>query len=263
MNKKILAFLVIFSFLALASFPPSLPGAEIGKGVKINYLGQSAFRIISPQGVLILIDPFLKNNPKTPADQKELDKADLILVTHGHADHLGDTLEIAQKTNAPVVVMPELATYLTKKGAKNVVRMNKGGSYTTKGIRITMVNAQHSSSVTEGDQVIYTGEPVGFIIRFENGFTVYHAGDTSVMSDMKILADLYKPNLALLPIGSHFTMDPIEAAYACKLLRPQYVVPMHYGTFPVLTGTPEEFGRLLKEQPEVKLIVMNPGATIE
>jgi L-ascorbate metabolism protein UlaG (beta-lactamase superfamily) len=263
MVKKVLGVLTVSFLLALVFFSPSLPAAEIGKGLKITYLGHSAFKLVSPQGVVIYLDPFLKNNPKTPADRKEVDEADLVLVTHGHGDHLGDTVAIAQKTNASVVAMNELGIYLTKKGLKNVVRMSKGGSYTAKGIRITMVNAQHSSSVIEGDQVIYTGEPAGFIIRFESGFTVYHAGDTAVMADMKIFGDLYKPNLAFLPIGSHFTMDPQEAAYACKLLRPQYVVPMHYGTWPVLTGTAAEFGRLLEEQPEVKLIVMSPGQTIE
>jgi L-ascorbate metabolism protein UlaG (beta-lactamase superfamily) len=263
MSRKIISFLAIISFLSPAFLPSSWAAAQIGKGVKVAYLGHSAFKLISPQGVIILIDPFLKNNPKTPADQKEVDRADLILVTHGHGDHLGDTVSIAQKTNASAVAIAELGIYLAQKGVKDVVRMGKGGSYTAKGIRITMVNAQHSSSVTEGDQVIYTGEPVGFIIRFENGFTVYHAGDTAVMADMEILGDLYKPNLAILPIGSRYTMDPNEAVYACKLLRPQFVVPMHYGTFPFLTGTPEEFNRLMQDQPEVKVIVMNPGQTIE
>ncbi|MDI6755451.1 MAG: metal-dependent hydrolase [Thermodesulfobacteriota bacterium] len=262
MTKRTYLFFTALFFFSAVFIPAFSQAAEIGKGVKVTYLGHAAFNLVSPQGVNILIDPFLKNNPKTPAELKEVEKADFILVTHGHADHLGDTLAIAQKTNATVVAMAELAGYLTKKGVKNAVRMNKGGSYTAKGIRITMVNALHSSSVTEGDQVIYAGEPVGFIIRFENGFTVYHAGDTAVFYDMKILSDLYKPNLALLPIGSHFTMDPNEAAYACKLLRPQYVVPMHYGTWPVLTGTAEEFAKLMKDQPEVKILIMNPGQTI-
>jgi L-ascorbate metabolism protein UlaG (beta-lactamase superfamily) len=159
--------------------------------------------------------------------------------------------------------MAELATSLTKKKVKNLVRMSKGGSAVVKGVRLSTVNAQHSSSVTEDGQVIYMGEPVGCKIRFENGFTVYHAGDTAVMSDMKVFGDIYKPNLAILPIESNFTMVPVEAAYACKLLRPQHVIPMHYATSPVLTGTVEEFGKLLKEQIEVKLIVMNPRQTIE
>ncbi|MGB9698914.1 MAG: metal-dependent hydrolase [Thermodesulfobacteriota bacterium] len=249
--------------LVIILWPLGLLAAEIGQGVQITFFGHAAFKLISPQGVVVLIDPFLKNNPKTPAAMKEVEKADLILITHGHGDHLGDTISIAQKTNATVIGIAELAGYIGKKGVKNIVRMNKGGSYSFKGIRVTMVNAQHSSSTTEGDQVIYTGEPVGFIIRFENGFTVYHAGDTAVMSDMKILGDIYKPDLALLPIGSHFTMDPREAAYACKLLRPKYVIPMHYGTWPLLTGQAEEFGQLLKEQPEVKVIILAPGESIK
>ena len=263
MGKKGVGIFFVFSLLPLALFSPSLSAAEIGKEVKITYLGHSAFKLVSPQGVVLLIDPYLSNNPKTPPNQKEVDKADLILATHGHGDHLGDTVAIAQKTNAQAVVMAEMATYLSNKGVKNVVRMNKGGSYTVKGIRITMVNAQHSSLITEGNQVIYAGEPGGFIIRFENGFTVYHAGDTSVMADMKIFGDLYSPHLAFLPIGSHFTMDPREAAYASRLLRPQYVIPMHYGTFPVLTGTPQAFLQEMKDQPEVKVLVMNPGQTVE
>ncbi len=259
MNRK--SFLPIWVIFFLWS--TSLFAAEIGQGVQITYLGHAAFKLISPQGVVILIDPFLKNNPKTPTALKEVDKADLILVTHGHGDHLGDTISITQKTNATVIAIAELARYLGKKGVKNIVRMNKGGSYLFKGIRITMVNAQHSSSTTEGDQVVYTGEPTGFIIRFENGFTVYHAGDTAVMSDMKIFGDVYKPDLALLPIGSHFTMGPQEAAYASKLLRPKYIIPMHYGTWPILTGKVDDFAQLMKEQPEVKVIILAPGESLK
>ncbi|MGQ9693901.1 MAG: metal-dependent hydrolase [Thermodesulfobacteriota bacterium] len=259
MNKKTI-FLI---FLVIILWPFSLLAAEIGQGVEITFLGHAAFKLVSPQGVVILIDPFLKDNPKTPAALKEVEKVDLILVTHGHGDHLGDTISLAQKTNATVIGIAELAGYLGKKGVKNTVRMNKGGSYSFKGMRITMVNAQHSSSTTEGNQVIYLGEPTGFIIRFENGFTVYHAGDTAVMSDMRIFRDIYKPDLALLPIGSHFTMDPKEAAYACQLLRPKFVIPMHYGTWPLLTGKAEEFAQLLKEQPEVKVIILAPGESIK
>jgi len=254
---------VLLLLATIILWSTSLLAAEIGQGVQVTFLGHAAFKITSPQGVVVLIDPFLKNNPKTPAAMKEVEKADLILVTHGHGDHLGDAISISQKTNATVIGIAELAGYIGKKGVKNIVRMNKGGSYTFKGIRVTMVNAQHSSSITEGDQVIYTGEPTGFIIRFENGFTVYHAGDTAVMSDMKIFGDIYKPDLALLPIGSHFTMDPKEAAYACQLLRPKYVIPMHYGTWPLLTGTAEEFTNLMKEQPQVKVIVLQPGETLK
>ena len=126
-----------------------------------------------------------------------------------------------------------------------------------------MVHALHSSSVTEGDQIIYAGDPAGFIIRFENDFTLYHAGDTGVFADMKILGDIYKPELSLLPIGSHFTMDPREATYAAKLLGSKYIIPMHYGTFPVLTGTPEEYLKLMKEVPQAQVLVLKPGETLQ
>lgn len=236
---------------------------EIGKEVKITYLGHAAFKFVSPKGVVIYLDPFLSQNPRTPPEHKVVEKADLILVTHGHADHLGDTLAIAEKTNARIIAQPELGRYLTRKGAKNVTGMNKGGTFTTQGIAITMVHAIHSSSVTEGDQVIYTGEPVGFVVRFENGFTLYHAGDTGVFGDMKIIGELYRPELSILPIGSHFTMDPREATYAARLLGSKYVIPIHYGTFPVLTGTVEEFQRLMKEVPQTKVLVVKPGETIQ
>lgn len=259
-NRKILPLLVVV-LLLIFSIP--LYASEIGRDVKVTYLGHAAFKLVSPKGVVIYIDPYLSKNPKTPPEMKTVEKADLILVTHGHGDHLGDTLAIAEKTNATVVVIAELGRYLKKKGAKNVIRMNKGGTCTSHGIAITMVHAVHSSSVTEGDQIIYMGEPAGFVVRFENGFTIYHAGDTGVIGDMKIIGELYKPELSLLPIGSHFTMDPREATYAAKLLGSKYVIPMHYGTFPVLTGTPEEFSRLMKEVPKTKVLVLKPGETIQ
>jgi len=261
MKKGMLPFFLLSFFMIAPALP--LAASEIGKEVKVTFLGQSTFKIVSPKGVVIYIDPFLSANPRTPAEMKIVEKADLILVTHGHGDHLGDTLAIAEKTNARIVVMPELGRYLTRKGAKNVAGMNKGGTYASHGLAITMVHALHSSSVTEGDQVIYTGNPAGFVIKFENGFSLYHAGDTAVFGDMKIIGEIYQPELSLLPIGSHFTMDPREATYAARLLGSKYVIPMHYGTFPVLTGTPEEFVRLMKEVPRTKVIVLKPGETVQ
>ena len=173
--KKLVPILFIGLSLSLV-FSNLLHAEEIGQGVKITFLGHSAFKIVSPKEVVIYIDPYLSKNPKTRTEMKTVEKADLILVTHGHGDHVGDTLAIAEKTNAKIVVILELGRYLTKKGAKNVVGMNKGGTFTAGGIAITMVHALHSSGITEGDQVIYAGDPAGFILRFENGFTLYHAG---------------------------------------------------------------------------------------
>ena len=191
LKKK--TWLLVLLFVSGVFSPAIISAAEIGEGIKVTFLGQSAFKIVGPEGQVTDIDPFLKDNPETPPAMKEVRQADLILLTHGHADHLGDTPAIAQKTNAQVIAMSELARFLTQRGVKNAVRMNKGGTASTKGIRITMVNALHSSAIIEGDRILYAGEPAGFILRFGNGFTIYHAGDTAVFSDMKILAELYRP----------------------------------------------------------------------
>jgi L-ascorbate metabolism protein UlaG (beta-lactamase superfamily) len=263
------AVLTVILILIISS---PLFSAEIGKDVKITYLGHAAFKFISPKGVVIYIDPFLSRNPKAPPEMKTVDKADLILVTHGHGNHVGDTLTIAEKTNAKIVAIAELGGYFKNKGAKNVIRMNKGGTYISHGIGITMVNALHSSSVTETEaisadkkrqRIIYAGDPAGFVLRFENGFTIYHAGDTAVFGDMKIIGEIYEPDLSLLPIGSHFTMDPKEATYAAKLLGSKYVIPMHYGTFGLLTGTPEDFLKLMEAVPQTKVMVVKPGETVQ
>jgi L-ascorbate metabolism protein UlaG (beta-lactamase superfamily) len=236
--------------------------SKIRKDFELTFLGHSAFRLTSPRGITMLIDPWLTGNPQAALESDKVGTVDLILVTHGHGDHLGDTFDIAQKTKAQVVSMPEISRYLMAKGLDNTVGMNKGGTYRFKEIDITMVQATHSSSTMENDTIVYTGEPAGYVVTLENGFSIYHAGDTGVCKDMEIIGDLYHPDLALLPIGSHYVMGPREAAYACQMVRPTYVVPMHYGTFPVLTGTPKAFMDEMAGQPSVSVIVMNPGDTL-
>lgn len=232
-------------------------------GIHITWLGHATFLIETPGGKHVLVDPWVMNNPKTPADKKNLEKLDVMLCTHGHGDHIGDAVELAQKYNPRVVGIYELCAWLQQKGAKQIAPMNKGGTQAVDDIKVTMVTAHHSSGIQDGNQTVYGGEACGYVITFENGLKIYHAGDTCVFGDMEIIRDLYRPDLAMLPIGDLFTMGPKEAAYACRLLEPKAVIPMHWGTFPMLTGTPAEFGHELKANGlGVELITMKPGETI-
>ena len=233
----------------------------LGRGVGITFYGHAAFKLASPE-VAVVIDPWLSNPLlNTPVDK--VGRVDLILVTHGHADHVGDTVALAQQTKAPVVAIHELSQILAGWGAPQVIGMNKGGTFAFPGVKITMTQALHSSTAQEGDRLIPAGDPVGFVLAFAHGFTAYHAGDTAVFKDMELLRELYRPELAMLPIGSHYVMNPAEAALACRLLRPRWVIPMHYGTFPVLTGTPAELKDLLKDEPGIQVIALKPGETVD
>jgi L-ascorbate metabolism protein UlaG (beta-lactamase superfamily) len=234
--------------------------ASIGRGVSVTFYGHSAFRL-ADSGVTVVIDPWLSNPLlNTPLDQ--VGKVDLILVTHGHGDHVGETVPLAKKTGATVVAIHELSVILANQGVPQVIGMNKGGTVPFHGLQITMTNAIHSSAVEEGGKLIAAGDPGGFVIRFANGFTAYHAGDTAVFKDMELIRELYQPELAMLPIGSHYVMNPKEAALACRLLKPKWVIPMHYATFPVLTGTPDELRELIKGE-DIEVIALKPGETVE
>ncbi|MBM4294928.1 MAG: metal-dependent hydrolase [Deltaproteobacteria bacterium] len=234
--------------------------AKIGRGVSVTFYGHAAFKL-SGAGVTVLIDPWL-SNPLLQTPVEQVGKVDLILVTHGHGDHVGDTVEAAQKTNAPVVAIHELSVILAQWGVARVIGMNKGGTFEFPGVKVTMTQAVHSSTVEHQGEIIAAGDPVGFVMRFDNGFTAYHAGDTAAFKDMELIRDLYHPDLALLPIGSHYVMSPPEAAYACRMLQPRWVIPMHYGTFPVLTGTPEELRDLLKGE-NIEVIALKPGEMVK
>ena len=228
-------------------------------GIKLTWLGHATFRVETPEGKTLYIDPWIAGNPMCPTADKIVHKADVLLCTHGHGDHIGDAVEVGKKHNSLVVGIYELCIWLKSKGVTQISPMNKGGTQTVAGVKVTMVHAVHSCGIQDGDQIIYGGEACGYVLEFSNGVKIYHAGDTNVFSDMAIIRDLYAPKIVMLPIGDHFTMSPGEAAYACKLLKPETVIPMHFGTFPLLTGTPNELQKLV---PEVKVLEMKPGETI-
>ncbi len=229
------------------------------KGIKLTWLGHAAFRIDTPGGKTILVDPWVMGNPMCPESHKKFDKLDVMLCTHGHFDHIGDAVAIAKQHNPTVVGIFELCAWMEKKGVKQTSPMNKGGTQKVGDVRVTMVHAVHSCGIQDGDQIVYGGEACGYVMEFENGVKIYHAGDTAVFGDMAIIHELYGPELTMLPIGDHFTMSPREAAHACRLLKPKTVIPMHFGTFPLLTGTPAELKKLVKG---VEVVEMKPGQTI-
>jgi L-ascorbate metabolism protein UlaG (beta-lactamase superfamily) len=231
------------------------------EGVKITWYGHDAFKLESPKGKIILVDPWL-DNPLAPEGVKEnMGKVDLILVTHGHSDHIGNTVEIAKNTGALVACIYEISLYLNSRGVEKVQPMNKGGSFTYDDIVITMVDATHSSGIDVGGKIVPGGEAAGFIITFENGFKVYHTGDTGLTGFMKIVGEFYKPDLLLIPVGDLFTLGPEGAAFAVKMIKPSWIIPMHYKTFPPLTGNPQKFIDYLDPEYKERVIVLNPGET--
>ena len=225
----------------------------------ITWYGHATFVLTSPGGKRIVLDPWLSGNPKAPAGAK-IDKADIILVTHGHSDHTTDVVTIARATGAPVVAVYELAGWFGSKGVKDTRGMGIGGTTDVAGLQISMTPAVHTSSVDDDGKTMYAGLATGFVIRMEDQRAVYFAGDTALFGDMRLIRDLYAPDIAILPIGDHFTMGPDAAARACELLGVRQVVPMHYGTFPVLTGTPDRLKKLV-EPLGIDVLVLKPGET--
>jgi len=229
--------------------------------VAITWLGHSTFHVKLGGGEVILIDPWLEGNPSHPKGFA-MDRVDLLLVTHGHFDHIADAVAVAKKFKSTTVANYEVGSWLGSKGVENLSPMNKGGTQKigiAGGVKVTMTQAQHSSGIEDDGRMIYAGEPGGFVVELPDGRAFYHAGDTCVFSDMQLIRELYQPSLAMLPIGDHFTMGPREAALACKFLKPEKVIPMHYGTFPLLTGTPDALKQLLGDQPETEVVVPAAG----
>ena len=228
---------------------------------EFQYLGHSTVLVTLPGGRTILIDPWVDHNPACPPAAKSLARVDAMLITHAHADHMGDAVELAKKHQpAQVVACYELATWLTGQGVANCIAMNLGGNLDVLGTRVSMVRADHSSSIATPDGFLYGGIAAGYVVRLPDGYTFYHAGDTALFSDMELISELYRPELAFLPIGDLFTMDPRHAAIACRLLGISTVIPIHYATFPALTGTAEALAAALQDRGiATEVVALRPG----
>jgi L-ascorbate metabolism protein UlaG (beta-lactamase superfamily) len=242
--------------------------ASIGRDTTISWLGHGTFHITTPGGKRLLMDAWVDTNPSCPDEWKQRIKTegvDAIFVTHGHFDHIVDLLALATLTDAKIVCMFDLVSWLTAKGVgeERIVGFNKGGTVEVAGVHATMTKAEHSSTYNDNGTLVSLGEAVGYVLRMENGFTIYHTGDTAVTYDMLIVGDLYQPDLTILPIGDHFTMDPRQAAYALKLIRSKYAIPGHFGTFPALKGRPDQLREHAKEfGVQVEVIGLKPGESV-
>jgi L-ascorbate metabolism protein UlaG (beta-lactamase superfamily) len=239
----------------------------LGRDTTFTWLGHAAVEVRTPGGRTILFDPWL-GNPMSPRPAATVERCDLLLVTHGHGDHLGDAISIAARLRPAWPCVHEMSLWLARRlpgGADQVIGMNKGGTVEVAGLKVTMVRADHSAGDwnAEAETTLYLGEPAGFVVELENGFRIYHAGDTAVFGDMTLIRDLFRPDLAMLPIGGHFTMDPVGAALATELLGVRHVLPIHWGTFPILAGTPAQLAAAIAARGgSAEVIDWRPGDTV-
>jgi L-ascorbate metabolism protein UlaG (beta-lactamase superfamily) len=230
------------------------------KGTRITWLGHATVLVQTAKGTNLLIDPFIEHNPKYPKGFELPERIHYVLLTHGHGDHVSDAVPVAKKHKSNVVAIYELAAHMNKEGAENVTGMNIGGTAQLDDVAVTMVEAKHSAGVESKNGTQYAGVATGFVLTITDGPVLYHSGDTTVFSDMKLIRDLYHPEIAMLPIGGFYTMGPREAALAAQFLAPKAILPIHFGTFPPLTGTPDELDALLKGSIEV--IRLAPGESM-
>ncbi len=228
---------------------------------RITWLGHATVLVQTAKGTSILIDPFIAHNPKYPRDVELPSKIHYVLLTHGHGDHISDAAPLAKRHGSTVVAIYELADYIAGKGVQETIGMNLGGTVQLDDVAVTMVDAKHSAAAQDEKGVHYVGVAAGFVLTVASGPVLYHAGDTAVFGDMQLIRELHKPEVAMLPIGGHYTMGPQEAALACRLLAPKVVLPIHWGTFPPLKGTPEQLAALVG--PQVNVVSWKPGEVYE
>jgi L-ascorbate metabolism protein UlaG (beta-lactamase superfamily) len=240
---------------------------SIGRDTTFTWLGHAAVEMRTPGGKVVLFDPWL-GNPKSPRPPDAVERCDLLLVTHGHGDHLGDAVALGARFRPAWPCIHEMSLWLARRlpgGADQVTGMNKGGTVELAGLRVSMTPAVHSAGDWNGDAgtTLYLGEPAGFVVELENGFRVYHAGDTDVFGDMALIRERFRPDLAMLPIGGHYTMDPAGAAIAAELLGVSHVLPIHWGTFPILAGTPDQLEAAIRARGGTAVVHhWQPGDTV-
>lgn len=230
--------------------------------MEITWLGHGTMQFRFESGEVLLLDPWIEGNPAYPQGHT-ISRVDGIMITHGHFDHLASVLSLASRFKPQIVAIYEVCQWLSRKGVTNLTGMNKGGTVQLGPVQVTMTHAVHSAGIEEDGKTVCGGEAAGYVVRIPDGRAIYCAGDTNVFSDMQLIAELYRPQLAILPIGGLYTMGPLEAALACRLLKPAQVIPTHYGTFPPLTGKPEQLAELIRDLPETRVWTLEPGKPVQ